>query len=227
MSETRAALLLKANPDPLKGPPRLAHLTAQEYLAYGYISDALFDAYFKFAFVRNPWDRLVSEYRYAHSQRRDFKTFLLKSFPGLEDDHYTEGVDHYRHVLPQHTFIFDDAGSLLVDFVGRYENLQQDFAYVCQRVGLLPIKLRQRNKSVQDRYYKRMLKHLLRRLGLPAGYYKKGVKRLLSGIGFPVTDLSLELRRRPYTEYYDDETRDFVAALYAKDIALFDYHFGQ
>ena len=56
---TRAPLLLRANDRPEIGPPRLAHLTAAEYLRHHYLSRALWDAYFTFAVVRNPWSRAV------------------------------------------------------------------------------------------------------------------------------------------------------------------------
>lgn len=58
--EGRSPLLLKPNNDPAIGPERLAHLYANEYVKFNHISQADFDEFYKFSFVRNPFDRLVS-----------------------------------------------------------------------------------------------------------------------------------------------------------------------
>ena len=64
--DDREEFSILRNFDPARGPPRIAHLFASEYLQYGYLSDAEFGDFFKFAFVRNPWSRLVSEFFFNH-----------------------------------------------------------------------------------------------------------------------------------------------------------------
>ncbi len=126
--EERAPLLLKYNPDPSKGPERLAHLTADEYVNCGYISPELFSRYFKFTFVRNPWDRLVSEYKYrGYDNQFSLDDFIRYHLPkaGMSDN--------YRHLIPQSHFFSKDHN---VDFIGRFENLQDDFTVVAEKLGL-------------------------------------------------------------------------------------------
>lgn len=60
--EQRGALLLSPNVNPRKGPPRLAHLSFQEYLDLGYLSESEFRDYFSFTIVRNPFRRIESLY---------------------------------------------------------------------------------------------------------------------------------------------------------------------
>jgi Sulfotransferase family len=92
----------------------------------GYLSPEEFEGYFKFSFVRNPWDSIISEYKYrGYPVRLDFKTYLFKHLP---EPGFT---DTYCHILPQYDFLFDERGTLLVDFVGKYESLQADFDTVC------------------------------------------------------------------------------------------------
>ncbi|MEM9302227.1 MAG: sulfotransferase family 2 domain-containing protein [Pseudomonadota bacterium] len=141
--ETRAPLLLRPNPDPGKGPYRLAHLLAGEYVGLGHIEEEQFRAYFKFGFVRNPWERLVSAYAYLGLDRsQTFADFVRNRVPLARDKD--------RFLLPQRRYLF--AGDrCLVDFVGRFENLAKDFKVVCDRSGLGPTVLPHENRVPRDR----------------------------------------------------------------------------
>lgn len=200
----RSPLLLKPNFDPNKGPPRLAHLTAQEYIGCAHIPEELFNQYFKFSFTRNPWDRLVSEYNYrkAHGDlnyQASFKLFVMNNFPDVTADNYTSSKDYYRHIIPQWKFLYDNDGNCLVDFIGRFEKLQLDFDKVCQQINLANSLLPHKNKSLSK---------------------LKKIKKTIAQI---VTFNRKE--KKHYSDYYDEETKDFVAKYYAKDIELFGYSF--
>jgi hypothetical protein len=193
--DQRSSLLLKYNSDPSKGPERLAHLTAQEYVELQYLTRPQLESAFSFSFVRNPWDRIVSEYRYRRGYLRcSFKDYLMHEFPepGMSDAS--------RHVLSQKEFIFDKEGNQLVDFVGRFENLQSDFEEVCLRAGLEPDILPRAKEASGTR------------LTIP-----EGLRQLLG--------LYKEPRHRHYSGYYDAESRELVATLYAQDIQAFAYNF--
>lgn len=96
----------------------------------------VFDSYFKFAFVRNPWDKAVSQYMLTR-RRKDLQEFI-----GMNDGdsfkRYLELIARREHVqwMPQHRFVFDEDGRRLVDFVGRFERLEADAATVFSRLGL-------------------------------------------------------------------------------------------
>ncbi len=145
--EERAPLLMRPNDDPAKGPPRLAHLYASEYVKFGYLSPADFAAYFKFSVVRNPWSRAVSEYKFRHQHWGiPFRTFVSQIVrPGL-------AFGELRHVDPQKRFLYSETGSLLVDRVLRFETLADDFADVSRELFGRSKTLPQRNATEPTDY---------------------------------------------------------------------------
>ena len=46
-------------------------------------------------------------------------------------------------------------GDVIVDFVGRYENLAEDFAIVCQKLNLPPLALPEKRKAKTRQEYRR------------------------------------------------------------------------
>ncbi|WAJ70692.1 sulfotransferase family 2 domain-containing protein [Catenovulum adriaticum] len=192
----RAPLLLRYNPKPEMGPERLAHLTADEYVNCGHIRKDKFEAYFKFSFVRNPWSRIVSEYNYRdYHKKLSFKEFLIEGLP--DKSSYS---DAYRHLLPQYDFLHDDSGNLIVDFVGKFEQLQTDFDYVCDQLGFHDSELPHINSSKK----------------------KSRLQKILSFEFKKSND-----KRKHYTEYYDEESKKIVEDMYLKDIETFAYQFGE
>jgi hypothetical protein len=83
--------------------------------------------------------------------------------------------DKYRHVMPQYDMLHDADGRLLVDFVGRFESLQEDFRRVCAKLGIESAELPHRNRSdKKSRETRRKLRNWLysngeNRLGLTRG----------------------------------------------------------
>jgi len=195
--EQRQHLHMMKNKDPAKGTEKLSHLAASEYVRCGHISQQDFDDYFKFSFVRNPWARIVSEYRYRNYFRyKSFKDFVMNKMPPPSFN------DDYRHVMPQYDMLYDEQGNCLVDFVGRFENLQADFDMVCERLGFEESKLPFVNSSEKtSRAIRRKLKSVI---------YRNG-----------------ESEKKHYTEFYDDETREFVKAYYKNDVEVFGYSFDE
>lgn len=201
--EERGPLLIRPNDDPAAGPPGLAHLTTEEYLRFGYLDEERFRRWFKFGFVRNPWDRLVSDYLFFHAGRYGFKRFVMERFPTPADDCYRTHTGRYRHILPQHRYLYDEEGNLLVDFIGRFERLNEDFAKVAARLGIEGAVTLPHMNGADDNFRRRLL--------------QKGLAR---------PDQRITPAKRPdYRSFYDEETHAFVAEYYAQDIELFGYRF--
>lgn len=114
------------------------------------------ECYFKFAFVRNPWDRFLSCYTYFRNNGRGtpadrFNGSIVHQFDGFASfvRKFSEVkgrfVDH--HFYPQ-SYWMDDR----LDFVGRYENLHSDFEQIVERLGFDAPVLKQLNSSDHDHY---------------------------------------------------------------------------
>ena len=108
-------------------------------------SKAEFDSYFKFAFVRNPWDRLVSAFHFLKKGGIAARDKVWASANLVEFDTFDDFVKRWltsdnvltwEHFKPQYRYICDPHGKLQVDYVGRFEQIEVDFDYICEQIGI-------------------------------------------------------------------------------------------
>lgn len=114
------------------------------------IGDYCYDNYFKFAFVRNPWDWQVSLYYYMLKSPDNMHSLipLVKSMADFESYIRWRCSEAVRL---QYDFVYTD-GKLLVDFIGRYEHFQSDFDKICDRLSIPYRQLPRVNTTKRDRY---------------------------------------------------------------------------
>ena len=93
----------------------------------------IFERLFKFAFVRNPWDLLVSYWHYLRDSPGHHRGHIARRLPDFAA--YVE-YEIRRGQFSQSSLLCDRRGRLLVDFVGRYESLPTDFGFICRRIGI-------------------------------------------------------------------------------------------
>jgi hypothetical protein len=159
--------------------------------------------YFKFCFVRNPWDRIVSCYNSKIKQDKDINDsfytngvarIFLRFGVFRAGMTFTEFVNAVKdisdkeaevHFRSQHTFITNKNGNIIVDYVGRFERINEDFSLIFNRIGQSNIKL----------------PHLW-------GHH-----------------LDIMEDRKKYREYYTEEIQEIVRKRYSKDIEMFGYEF--
>lgn len=106
------------------------------------------DNYFKFIFLRNPWDRKLSDYFFGRKMgivapSTDFTTYIKNnhSNPDLWNSPGIEWVE-------------DENGNVEDDiFIGKFENLQEDFNTICNKIGFPITKLPHRNKTNHKPYW--------------------------------------------------------------------------
>ncbi len=195
--EARKELLLRKKGKHEPGPDRLAHLRAKDYVALGYVNTTDFQHYFKFSFVRNPYDRVLSYYHYlGYSRIISVAAFVKKVLSKKV------AADHF-FFQSQYDYLYDDAGTLLVDFVGKLEHISKDIQYVLERTGLKNKVLPHVNKS--EKGLKRGLAALLR---TPSLWKYFQVSRLFSA---------------EKTKVLTEAEKEGIYQLYSKDFECFDY----
>lgn len=118
------------------------HLSVRDVA--GLLDESVWSGYFKFAFVRNPWDRFVSSAYHDYGRGSLFAArprAVMRLL--LQRDATMEGL-FFR---PQSSFLIAADEAVAVDFVGRFETLGEDFAEVCRRIGLKASALPRLNPS--------------------------------------------------------------------------------
>ena len=145
------------------------------------------DSYFKFSFVRNPWDRAVSWYAYQiklvnECESGERESIYYKKYKKLSKLSFREWLETIGDNLEDfYDFFICNSNNICLDYIGRYENLQEDFDKICDKIKIPRQQLPHKNES----------------------------------------------KHKYYTEYYDEETKQIVAEVFAKDIEYFNYKFGE
>ena len=107
------------------------HITCQQ--AQPYLLPGMWESYFKFCFVRNPYDRFVSACAFIHRTNDRMQRDPLGVMKQTIEEKNREQAILFR---PQHEFVTDLSGELCVDYVGTFETLQRDFDRICRQMGL-------------------------------------------------------------------------------------------
>ncbi|MCW0219427.1 MAG: sulfotransferase family protein [Prosthecobacter sp.] len=134
------------------------HTTA---LGYRSTYPEVFEHYFKFSVIRHPVDRFVSAFYYLRQQ---------KIHPALNNQviHECDTIDEFVkwvemnpalvqkivHLLPQHMFLCDAEGLILVDQVYDYDKLPEAWADISERIGITYIPLVKINVSQRPGNFK-------------------------------------------------------------------------
>lgn len=104
--------------------------------------------YFSFAFTRNPFDFLVSWYHYITQNG----LWDIQSLPQLTFPNFLYLVSEGAEIYPGKRFLsfqlFGSDGRLIVDFLGRIENFQEDFAAIVNKYGYKTLEVHQDNRNI-------------------------------------------------------------------------------
>ena len=124
------------------------HISVQQIRLH--LSEEIWDGYFKFGFVRNPFDRFVSTCFFLN---RDNPNFAANAVALMKDALRRPRFRQRILVLPQTQQLTDASGQVALDFTGRYENLQSSYDQICEQVGIPATKLPIKNASKHAGYF--------------------------------------------------------------------------
>jgi hypothetical protein len=105
------------------------------------------DNYFKFSFVRNPFDRLLSAFQWRHKK----KITTPENFNDFIKHTVVANINTDRHLMRQHLFLTDSAGENMMSFVGKFENLEEDVKKLSAQINI-PITLEKVHSSSDKNY---------------------------------------------------------------------------
>ncbi|MET1260754.1 sulfotransferase family 2 domain-containing protein [Flagellimonas sp. DF-77] len=106
------------------------HIKAPELK--GKIPAEIFDGYYKFGFVRNPWDWQVSLYKFMLKRESHHQHELTKTFKTF-DDYIDWRVHEDLHLQKE---FFYDGDTNLMDAIGKLEQLDNDFGKICEKIDV-------------------------------------------------------------------------------------------
>jgi hypothetical protein len=136
-----------------------SHITAPKLKEM--LPEKIWSNFFKFGFVRNPWDWQVSLYYYMLQTPKHHQHELIKSMNSFQK--YIEWrVNQDKHL--QKEFFYDENDNCLVNFIGKIENLEEDFQRICEKLNI-QTKIPHSNKSTRKidyrEYYNEYTKNLI------------------------------------------------------------------
>jgi hypothetical protein len=136
----------KVFPDPALAAIKHGHITLQQVRPF--LGEEAFARYFKFAFVRNPFDRFISYCSFMTRQGGEFE----RDPQGVMRQMLARPPTQHILFRPQYFFLTAPDGTLLADDVGRVEDMQASYDAIAARLGVASTPLEQVNRSQREAY---------------------------------------------------------------------------
>jgi chondroitin 4-sulfotransferase 11 len=144
----------------------LQHATSKQLVETELITKDHWESYFKFAFVRNPWDRAYSDFLWFNKHSGASGTFIeyiseSGKFRRIMRDNSTSDF-RGDHIVPQIDY-FDFSGKYSLDFLGRFENFKIDIATVLSKLKIKETFEIHSNKSTRKKDYSQFYTNSMKR----------------------------------------------------------------
>lgn len=133
----------------------LHHLTAVDLLRTKLIDDDTLRAYFKLTVIRDPFDRMASDFywqkrwdRHNEFAELDFRAYLNKAECIIRDGRYYEKV-HYDHFRPMADYCVHD-GELLVDDILLLEDIDDELIRIRGKIGAVNLPHKNASRDYEE-----------------------------------------------------------------------------
>jgi hypothetical protein len=123
------------------------HFSVQEIQPH--LSEEIWNSYYKFTFVRNPWDRFVSAVVFKNKQLQNHPELVqpfIEKF--IHKPNFTQNI-FYK---PQYDYLVNQKGKQCMDFIGKTENMESDYHKICNHLGIPIEKIEVRNSTSRKQY---------------------------------------------------------------------------
>lgn len=120
-----------------------SHITCYDF--YKLFKKNEFENYFKFAIIRNPFDRAVSRYVYTKKISNKFKNYSFNEF--LEYD-----IKNNLKVLEQFSFCTFNKKDIWLDKIIKFENLDRELKVLYKKIFQKEINIPHLNKTIKKNY---------------------------------------------------------------------------
>ena len=120
-----------------------SHITCYNF--YKIFNKKNFDNYFKFAVVRNPWERAVSRYFYSKKINKKFAKLSFNEFVDYD-------IKNNIHVLNQYKFCTKDEERFCLNDVIKFEDIHRDFNKISLNIFGKVDLLKHLNKTEHKNY---------------------------------------------------------------------------
>lgn len=138
---------------PARGMVTLGHVDYAEAVRHGYVPRRFDDGAFKFCFVRNPYDRVVSLFFYLKKAGRLTRSLTFLQFCRMLRSHGLPAIGLYNSTgLSQCNPQVRWTERIDLNFVGRYEQLAFDFQTLLVRLDLPRVLLPSLNATPHPDY---------------------------------------------------------------------------